>query len=86
AKFGVQGLSHASALDGREYGIVVSCLHPGNVRVERRQNTDLASDAEPMMETESIVKAAMTMLTMPPDVNFLDAIVLPSQQLYVGRG
>ncbi|MFM8725280.1 MAG: SDR family NAD(P)-dependent oxidoreductase, partial [Planctomycetaceae bacterium] len=29
AKFGVQGLTHATALEGRDHGICVSCLHPG---------------------------------------------------------
>ncbi len=86
AKFGVQGLTRAAALEGRSHGIVVSCLHPGNVLVERRQDSGTAADAEPMMTVDTIVKAAMTMLTMPGDVNFLDAIVLPNQQVYVGRG
>lgn len=86
AKFGVQGLTHASALEGRSHGIAVSCLHPGNVLVERRVESGLRSDDEPMMEVDSIVRAAMTMLTMPDNVNFLEAIVLPNEQLYVGRG
>jgi len=86
AKFGVQGLTHATALEGRQHGIVVSCLHPGNVLVERRQASGIKADDEPMMPVSSIVSAAMVMLTMPDDVNFLEAIVLPSQQLYVGRG
>ncbi|MCA9035418.1 MAG: SDR family oxidoreductase [Planctomycetaceae bacterium] len=86
AKFGVQGLTHAAALEGREFGIIVSCLHPGNVSVERRCDSDAESDREPMMSVQTIVKAAMAMLTMPDDVNFLDAIVLPSKQDYIGRG
>jgi NAD(P)-dependent dehydrogenase (short-subunit alcohol dehydrogenase family) len=86
AKFGVQGFTHASALEGRKHGIVVSCLHPGNVLVERRQQSGLQADEEPMMPVSSIVRAAMAMLTMPDDVNFLEAIVLPNEQLYVGRG
>lgn len=86
AKFGIQGLTQAAALEGRAHGIVVSCLHPGNVLVERRQESGLAADAEPMMSIEAIVKAALTMLSMPDDVNFLDAIVLPVGQLYLGRG
>ena len=86
AKFGVQGLTYATALEGRRHGIAVSCLHPGNVMVERRVDSGLRSDDEPMMEVDTIVRAAMTMLTMPDNVNFLEAIVLPNEQLYVGRG
>ncbi len=82
-KFGVEGLTRACSLDGRAFGIVVSCLHPGNVLVERRAN---AAGSEPMMATETIAKVALFMVTLPPDVNMLDAIVLPDKQLYVGRG
>lgn len=86
AKFGIQGFTHAAALEGREHGIVVSCLHPGNVLVERRQHSDNEADAEPMMSVATISQAALSMLTVPADVNFLEAVVLPSQQLYLGRG
>jgi NAD(P)-dependent dehydrogenase (short-subunit alcohol dehydrogenase family) len=86
AKFGVWGLTQATALDGRPFGIVASCLHPGNVLVERRQGTAQTSDDEPMMTTETISEAALAMLTLPPNVNMLEAIVLPVGQLYLGRG
>lgn len=86
AKFGVWGLTQSIALDGRPYGIVCSCLHPGNVLVERRVESGKKSDDEPMMSTETIAKAALAMLTVPADVNFLEAIVLPRDQLYLGRG
>lgn len=86
AKFGIQGFTQAAALEGRDCGIVVSCLHPGNILVERRQNSENPADAEPMMSIETVSKAAISMLTMPDDVNFLEAIVLPSRQLYLGRG
>ena len=86
AKFGVWGLTQATAIDGRPFGIKCSCLHPGNVRVERRIDTGDDSDDEPMMEMETIASAALAMLTLPPDVNFLEAIILPTDQLYLGRG
>jgi NAD(P)-dependent dehydrogenase (short-subunit alcohol dehydrogenase family) len=86
AKFGVWGLTQATALDGRPFGIVASCLHPGNVLVERRQNSGTESDDEPMMNVETIAEAALAMLTFPPHVNMLEAIVLPVEQLYLGRG
>jgi hypothetical protein len=39
-----------------------------------------------MMAMESIVQAAVAMLTLPLDVNFLEAVVLPRDQAYLGRG
>ncbi len=86
AKFGVWGLTQATALDGRPFGIVACCLHPGNVLVERRQDSGEKSDDEPMMSVETIAEAALAMLTLPPHVNMLEAIVLPVGQLYLGRG
>jgi NAD(P)-dependent dehydrogenase (short-subunit alcohol dehydrogenase family) len=86
AKFGLWGLTNAIALDGRAHGILCSCLHPGNVRVEWRAASESAMNREPMMETETIARAALAMVTLPPDVNFLEAIVLPKDQPYLGRG
>ena len=86
AKFGIWGLTQATAIDGRPFGVIASCLHPGNVFVERRQETEATSDDEPMMSMETIAKAALAMVALPDDVNFLEAIVLPKDQLYLGRG
>jgi NAD(P)-dependent dehydrogenase (short-subunit alcohol dehydrogenase family) len=80
-KFGIQGLTHAFALDGRPYGIAVSILHPGNVMVERR-----AGVQEIMMSTEEMGAVALLMVTMPKGTNFYNAIVLPIDQPYLGRG
>ena len=86
AKFGVWGLTQAVALDARPFGITCSCLHPGNVLVERRVDSGRSSDAEPMMQSDAIARAALAMVTLPDDVNFLEAIVLPRDQDYLGRG
>ncbi len=93
-KHGVWGLTKAAALEGRQHGIVVSALHPGNVRVERRINegsntagSGMVSDGgEPMMTMEEIADACLHMAALPPHVNFLEAIVLPTEQHYLGRG
>ncbi len=86
AKFGVWGMTQAIALDGRPFGISCSCLHPGNVLVERRADSELQSDAEPMMSVETISEVAVTMAALPAHVNMLEAIVLPVGQDYLGRG
>ncbi len=39
-----------------------------------------------MMSSETIAKAALAMVTLPADVNFLEAIVLPRDQAYLARG
>jgi hypothetical protein len=38
------------------------------------------------MEVEELAQAALLMATLPPHVNMFQAIVMPVEQLYVGRG
>jgi len=85
-KHGLTGLTKAAALEGREFGVIVSCLHPGNVATERRQASQAKQDQEPMMTPDELAAAAVTMAAMPPHVNMLEAIVLPATQAYLGRG
>ena len=85
SKVGLWGLTQVTALEGRDHGVTCCCLHPGNTFVERRA-TDKEEDAEPMIAAESIAEVALTMATLPPDAVMLEAIVLPRDQLYVGRG
>lgn len=86
SKFGVWGLTQSAALEGRPYGISVGCLHPGNTAVERRMGSGKMSDDEPMIATEQMARVALLMATLPPEANMLEAIVLPVEQLYIGRG
>jgi NAD(P)-dependent dehydrogenase (short-subunit alcohol dehydrogenase family) len=86
SKHGLWGLTQCTALEGREHGIVASCLHPGNVLNERRALRQTEADTEPMMTCDELAETALLMATLPPHVNMLEAIVLPVGQLYVGRG
>jgi NAD(P)-dependent dehydrogenase (short-subunit alcohol dehydrogenase family) len=86
SKFGVWGLTQSAALEGRAYGISVGCLHPGNTLVERRMGSGKTSDDEPMIATQEMARVALLMATLPPEANMLEAIVLPVEQLYIGRG
>jgi NAD(P)-dependent dehydrogenase (short-subunit alcohol dehydrogenase family) len=85
SKFGIWGLTQVIALEGRPHGITASCLQPGNTYVERIQNHPFPP-SEPMMEVEELAKAAVLMATLPPNINMLEATVLPVGQLYIGRG
>ncbi|MCL4544413.1 MAG: SDR family oxidoreductase [Chloroflexi bacterium] len=86
SKHGIWGLTQATALEGRDFGITCCCLHPGNVRVERRASGGNAVDREPMMEVKDVARIAVLMATLPANVEMLEAIVLPMEQRYAGRG
>lgn len=82
-KHGLVGLTKSTALEGREFGISACCLHPGNVESDM---TTVVQGKEPMMTQEDIAAVALTMAALPPHVNMLEAIVLPVDQEYLGRG
>lgn len=90
SKHAVWGLTQSLALEGRDHGIAVSALHPGNVAVERRSDGKSATGRdegpEPLISTEDMGRTALLMATLPPESNMLEAIVLPLGQAYLGRG
>ena len=82
SKHGIIGLTKSTALEGREYGISAGALHPGSVAVEWNESRD-----EPArMSTTDLAVVALAMAVLPPEVNMLDASVLPVLQPYLGRG
>ncbi|MCC2669872.1 MAG: short-chain dehydrogenase/reductase [Armatimonadetes bacterium] len=86
SKHGLWGLTQCTALEGRPFGIAASCLHPGNTENDRRALRATEADQEPMMTCDELAETALLMASLPPHVNMLEAIVLPVEQLYVGRG
>lgn len=85
-KQGLVGLTKSTALEGRAFGVVASCLHPGNVATERRLSSSKPLNQEPMMSVDDLATTVVTMAALPPHVNMLEAIVLPVTQPYLGRG
>ena len=84
AKFGLVGLTHSTALEGRPFGINCGCLHPG-------VTGDLVKNAasphpEAMMSFEEIADTAVYMACQPPHVNILELIQYPREQILLGRG
>jgi len=86
SKFGLEGLTRALALDGREHGIAVSILHPGNVGTDIWKGREEIAEREGLIPLEDIGKLAVTMLSMSPNVNILGSVILPITQPYLGRG
>jgi NAD(P)-dependent dehydrogenase (short-subunit alcohol dehydrogenase family) len=86
SKFGIDGLTHSTALEGRPYGVSCCILHPGNTKSELTLDPRRLPSDEPMMEADELAQAAVLMAALPPGVNMFQAIVLPLTQAYVGRG
>lgn len=86
AKFGLVGLTHTTALEGRKFNITCGILHPGNTERDIRPPEGTGWTAEPYMSQEEIAAAAVFMACQPPHVNVLEVIQLHKDQLYLGRG
>ena len=85
-KFAIEGLTRALALDGRDHGVAVSVIHPGNAATNIWKGREEISEREGLIPLEDLGKLAVTMLTMSSNVNILGSVILPITQPYLGRG
>ena len=85
SKFGMQGMTEALALDGREYGITVSILHPGATKTELMPNMG-GRPASDSMHADDIAAIANLMACLPDETNLLEALAFPIGQPFLGRG
>jgi NAD(P)-dependent dehydrogenase (short-subunit alcohol dehydrogenase family) len=85
SKHGLTGLTQVTALEGRPFGISCGCVQPGNTEVETLSEARRNS-SEAVMKIEDWAQTVVTMAALPPHVNLLEAVVLPVEQPYLGRG
>ena len=85
SKFGLSGLTHALALDGRDQNIAVSIFHPGIVATEIMPGSvklpeNFAATPE---EAAGII---VHMCDMPDHLNFYEALMVQNKLPFLGRG
>jgi len=86
-KFGLEGMTHALALDGRADGVTCSILHPGVTESNLSGNlTSAERNPGRVMPVERVAEILVMMAALPPDMSFLDATVLPIGMPFLGRG
>jgi NAD(P)-dependent dehydrogenase (short-subunit alcohol dehydrogenase family) len=86
SKFGLEGVTRALALEGRDHGILVSILHPGNTVSSLGRPAQIGANPEGRMEAEDLAQVAVLMAKLPNEVNMLEALVLPRTMPFLGRG
>ena len=88
SKAGLVSLTRSTLLEGRAFGISAGCLHPGLVDVtpESSYAGPTTTPDEPAIAPQDIAEAALAMAQLPPHVTMLDTTVLPSHQIFIGRG
>jgi NAD(P)-dependent dehydrogenase (short-subunit alcohol dehydrogenase family) len=86
SKFGLDGLTRALAIEGREFGIAVSVIHPGNTIPGLWTGMEEKARKEGLMQADSVARVALVMATMPADVNLYESLILPVTMPFLGRG
>ena len=85
SKFGLAGLTHALAVDGRDSNIAVSIFHPGIVATEIMPGSVKLPDnfAATPEEAAGII---VHMCDMPDHLNFYEALMVQNKLPFLGRG
>jgi NAD(P)-dependent dehydrogenase (short-subunit alcohol dehydrogenase family) len=94
SKHAVSGMTKATALDGRKYGIGCGQIDIGNAQTTMatamQQGTlqaDLSIRPEPMLDLECVVCAVRYMASLPPEAIVQSLTVLPvGMPSFIGRG
>ncbi|MDF1600996.1 SDR family NAD(P)-dependent oxidoreductase [Mesorhizobium sp. YIM 152430] len=92
-KHAITGLTKATALDGREFGIACGQFDVGNAATDMTQRMTagvLQADgrrmSEPRMDVRHVADAVVHMATLPPEANILFLNVMATNMPFVGRG
>jgi NAD(P)-dependent dehydrogenase (short-subunit alcohol dehydrogenase family) len=85
AKAGLDGLTRAMALDGRDHGVAVSVLHPGFTVTGFGPDAD-GQVGRGAMDPRDVARIVVLMASLPDEQNLLEAITLPLGMPFLGRG
>lgn len=86
SKFGLEGLTRSLAIDGRDHGIAVSIIHPGNTATSIWDGLEDQTRKEGLMLPDDLARLAVLVAAMPHGINIFESIILPVSQPFLGRG
>ena len=85
AKWGLDGLTRALALEGRDHGVAVSVLHPG-FTITGFGPEVTGKPGRNAMDPRDIAQVVVLMASLPDEHNLLEALALPLGMPFLGRG
>ncbi len=86
SKYGIEGLTHALAIDGREHGIAVSILHPGFTQTEISERAATMTPGDRIMAAADVARIVCLMASLPDGANLYQGVALPLGMAFLGRG
>jgi NAD(P)-dependent dehydrogenase (short-subunit alcohol dehydrogenase family) len=93
SKHGVTGLTKATSLEGRGFGIACGQIDIGNAATAMTEGTangalqpDGSVRPEPRIDVAHVVRAVLYMASLPLDANVQFMTVMATKMPYVGRG
>ena len=86
SKFAMDGLTRSMAIDGREFGITASIVHPGSTITEFSPRMSTAKPGPKSMAAEDIGAVITLMANLPDHTNLYEAVTLPIEMPFLGRG
>ena len=85
SKYGLDGLTHALAVDGRNSNVAVSQFNPGIVATEIAPGA-VKLDKDFVAQPEDIADAIVHMTAIPDHLNFYEAMIVQNKIPFLGRG
>ena len=86
SKYGIEGLTRSLALDGREHGIVASIVHPGTTKTELSEVVQKMTPGRRVMLADDVAQMIVLMAGLPDGTNVFEALMLPLDMPFMGRG
>ena len=85
AKWGLDGLTRAMALEGRDHGVAVSVMHPGFTITGFGPDVT-GKPGRNAMDPRDVAQIVVLMASLPDEHNLLEALALPLGMPFLGRG
>lgn len=85
-KHGLEGMTHALALDGRDHGIAVGVLHPGVTESALAEKSGRVFAPGELMKAADVASVVVLMASLPPEVNLFQSVIFPLSMPLLGRG